>query len=97
MSNNLKSLFPVEQCPVPIGSTVGMMIMNTVVGVNGNIVSVRNHNDGKIYQVYCNQISPNYGSRPGSVKKRSRKVSKRSKRKRSSRKSRSKRRKSKRK
>ena len=97
MSNNLKSLFPVEQCPVPIGSTVGMMIMNTVVGVKGNIVSVRNHNDGKIYQVYCNQISPNYGSRPGSVKKRSRKVSKRSKRKRSSRKSRSKRRKSKRK
>ena len=51
------------------GSTVGMMIMHTVVGVNGNIVSVRNHNDGKIYKVYCNQISPNYGSRPSSVKK----------------------------
>ena len=66
------------------GSTVGMMIMNTVVGVNGNIVSVRNHNDGKIYQVYCNQISPCYGIICTKFCKKKYKVSKRSKKKNSS-------------
>ena len=97
MSNNLKSLFPVKQCPVPIGFGLDLTFKYTVQKVDGNNVYITNDSGGPPLTLPCNYFS--HLTLPGSVKKRSkkrgRKVSKGSKRKRSVRKLRSKRRKSK--